>query len=87
MFNIIRVIINIGDYMNKKIKMKKIIGLILLLISIMLFILFAVVLNADYLNWYMYSSPFYLNVIVRCVEFILPGIISLIIGIILLKKE
>ena len=73
--------------MKKKIKMKKIIGLILLLISIMLFILFAVVLNADYLNWYMYSSPFYLNVIVRCVEFILPGIISLIIGIILLKKE
>ena len=73
--------------MKKKIKMKKIIGLILLLISIMLFILFAVVLNADYLNWYMYSSPFYLNVIVRCIEFILPGIISLIIGIVLLKKE
>ena len=73
--------------MKKKIKMKKIIGLILLLISIMLFILFAVVLNADYLNWYMYSSPFYLNVIVCCIEFILPGIISLIIGIILLKKE
>lgn len=73
--------------MNKKIKMKKIIGLILLLISILLVFLFYIVLEADYLNWYMYSSPFYLNVIVRCVEFVLPGIISLIIGIVLLKKE
>ena len=81
------VIINIGDYMNKKIKMKKIIGLMLLLISILLFFLFYIVLDIDYLNWYMYSSPFYLNVIVRCIEFILPGIISLIIGIIILKKE
>ena len=73
--------------MKKKTKMKKIIGLMLLFISILLFFLFYIVLEADYLNWYMYSSPFYLNVIVRCVEFILPGIISLIIGIILLKKE
>ena len=81
------VIINIGDYMNKKIKMKKIIGLILLLISILLFFLFYIILDIDYLNWYMYSAPFYLNVIERCVEFGLPGIISLIIGVILLKKK
>ena len=73
--------------MKNKFMLKKIIGLFLLFISIMLFILFAIVLDADYLNWYMYSSPFYLNVIVRCVEFVLPGIISLIIGIVLLKKE
>ena len=73
--------------MKKKTKMKKIIVLMLLFISILLFFLFYIVLEADYLNWYMYSSPFYLNVIVRCIEFILPGIISLIIGIILLKKE
>ena len=65
--------------MKKKTKMKKIIGLMLLFISILLFFLFYIVLEADYLNWYMYSSPFYLNVIVRCIEFILPGIISLII--------
>ena len=62
--------------MKKKTKMKKIIGLMLLFISILLFFLFYIVLEADYLN-----------VIVRCIEFILPGIISLIIGIILLKKE
>lgn len=73
--------------MKKKMKMKKIIGLMFLFFSILLFFLFYIVLEADYLNWYMYSSPFYLNVIVRCIEFILPGIISLIIGIILLKKE
>lgn len=70
-----------------KIKLKKIFGLLLIFLCLLLFVLCVIVLDIDYLNWYMYSAPFYLNVIVRCVEFCLPGIISLIIGIILLKKE
>lgn len=72
---------------KEKIGIKKIIGLILLFIALLLVVLFLVVVNADYLNWYMYSSPFYLNVIVRSVEFLLPSIILIVIGIILLKKK
>ena len=72
---------------KEKIKLKKIFGLGLIFLFLLLFLLCVIVLDIDYLNWYMYSSPFYLNIIVRCVEFGLPGIISLIIGIILLKKE
>ena len=72
---------------KEKIKLKKIFGLGLIFLCLLLFLLCVIALDIDYLNWYMYSSPFYLNIIVRCVEFGLLGIISLIIGIILIKKE
>ena len=72
---------------KKKIGIKKIIGLILLFIALLLVLLFLVVVNADYLNWYMYSSPFYLNVIVRSVEFLLPSLILIVVSIIFLKKK
>lgn len=72
---------------KEKIGIKKIIGLILLFIALLLVVLFLVVVNADYLNWYMYSSPFYLNVIVRSVEFLLPSLILIVVSIILLKKK
>ncbi|MBO5096033.1 MAG: hypothetical protein J6B98_04085 [Bacilli bacterium] len=72
---------------KEKIGIKKIIGLILLFIALLLVLLFLVVVNADYLNWYMYSSPFYLNVIVRSVEFLLPSLILIVVSIIFLKKK
>lgn len=72
---------------KEKLEIKKIIGLILLLIALLLILLFLIVINVDYLNWYMYSSPFYINVIVRSIEFLIPSLILIIVGIILLKKK
>ena len=74
-------------YNKEKIFIKKIIGLILLFIALMLLFLFLVVVNVDYLHWYMYSSPFYLNVIIRSVEFLLPSLILIGISIFLFRKK
>ena len=63
---------------KEKLETKKIIGLILL---------YLVVLDIDYLHWYMNSAPFYLNIIVRSVEFLLPSIILIVIGINLIKRK
>ena len=70
---------------KEKIDFKKIIGLILLFIALLLILLFFVVVDIDYLNWYMYSSPFYINVIIRSVEFLLPSIILIVISVLLIK--
>lgn len=92
MFVIINYLIIVGTYIIKKvikkekISLKKIIGLILLFISIVLVLLCILIIDIDHLHWYMYSSPFYLNVIFRCVEFLVPGIILLIISIFLIRK-
>ena len=72
---------------KEKLEIKKIIGLILLFVALLLVILFLVVVNVDYLHWYMYSSPFYLNVIVRSVQFLLPSIVLIVIGILLMKNK
>ncbi len=72
---------------KEKLEIKKTIGLILLLVALLLILLFLIVVNADYLNWYMYSSPFYLNVVVRSTEFLMPSLILIIVGIILLKQK
>lgn len=72
---------------KEKIEIKKIIGLILLFITLLLILLFLIVVNVDWLNWYAYSSPFYINVIVRSVEFLLPAIIFIVISIILFKSK
>lgn len=72
---------------KQKIKIKEIFGRILLFIALLLIFGFIVVLNIDWLHWYAYSSPFYINVIVRSLEFILPAIINIILGIVLLKNE
>ena len=72
---------------KKKISGKKVIGLILLFIALVLIFSYLIVLNVDYLHWYMYSSPFYLNVIYRSVEFLLPVIILIIVSIILFRKK
>ena len=72
---------------KEKLDIKKIIGLVLLFVALLLVLLFLIVINVDYLHWYMYSSPFYLNVIVRSVEFLLPSIVLIVIGILLMKKK
>ena len=72
---------------KEKLETKKIIGLILLFVALLLALLYLVVLDVDYLHWYMNSSPFYLNVIVRSVEFLLPSIVLIIIGIFLMKRK
>ena len=72
---------------KKKIGVRMIFGFILLFISLAMILSYLVIVNVDYLNWYMYSSPFYINVIVRSVEFLVPAIILIIISILLFKKK
>lgn len=72
---------------KEKLEIKKIIGLILLFIALLLVLLYLVVLNVDYLHRYMNSAPFYLNVIVRSIEFLIPSIILIVIGILLIKNK
>ncbi len=71
---------------KQKISVKKIIGLLLLFIALLLILSFLIVVDIDWLNWYVYSSPFYINVIIRSIEFLLPSIIFIVISIVLMKK-
>ena len=93
LFSILEYIFISGSYIfnkiynKEKIFIKKIIGLILLFIALMLLFLYLVVVNVDYLHWYMYSSPFYINVIIRSVEFLLPSLILIGISIFLFRKK
>lgn len=74
--------------MNKeKIKTKETVSLIILFIALLLILFFIIAINIDWLNWYVYSSPFYINVIFRSVEFLLPATILIVISVILLKKQ
>ena len=52
---------------KQKIGVKKIIGLLLLFIALLLILFFLIVVDIDWLNWYLYSSPFYINVIIRSI--------------------
>lgn len=72
---------------KEKLGMKKIIGIILFFIALLLLLIFLIVLDFDYLNWYAYSSPFYLNIIVRSIEFLIPSISLTIFGILLIKNK
>lgn len=72
---------------KEKLELKKIVGLILLFLSLLLVLLFLIVVNMDYLNWYAYSSPFYLNIIARSIEFLFPSIVLIVIGILLIKTK
>ena len=71
---------------KQKIGVKKIIGLFLLFIALLFILSFLIVVDIDWLNWYVYSSPFYINVIIRSVEFLLPAIILIVFSIVLMKK-
>ena len=72
---------------KQKISVKEVIGRILIFIALILMLTFIIVLDIDWLNWYLYSSPFYINVIVRCIEFLLPSILFIIISVKLLKNK
>ena len=72
---------------KEKIGIKKIIGLILIFIFLILVLYYIIVLNIDYLHWYVNSSPFYFDVIFRGIEILLPGIIMFIIGVFLIRKR
>lgn len=93
MFSIINYLIIVGTYIVKKIikkekiSLKKIIGLILLFVSLVLVLYYIIVLNIDYLNWYVNSAPFYFNVIFRSIDYLIPSIIMFIIGIKLINKK
>ena len=57
---------------KEKIQRTKIIGLILLFVALLLIFWYVVVINVDWLNWYEhYSTPFYLNVIVKLMMYLL----------------
>ncbi len=71
---------------KQKIGVKKIIGLFLLFIALLFILSFLIVVDIDWLNWYVYSSPFYINVIIRSVDFLFPAIILIVISIVLMKK-
>lgn len=72
---------------KEKIKGKEIVGRILLFIALILILIFCVILDVDWLNWYAYSSPFYINVLVRCLEFLLPSILLIIVSVFLIRKK
>ena len=74
---------------KEKIGIKKIISLILFFASLILILYFILMLNLDWLKYKNMgnSAPFYVFVLTRCLEFLLPSIITTIIGIALLKKD
>lgn len=72
---------------KEKLMIKKITGLILLFVAVLLVLLFLIIIDIDYLNWYAYSSPFYLNIMVRSIEFLLPSIVLAVISILLIKSK
>ena len=67
---------------------KKYLSTLFFALSALLTALFAVFLRRDYLVFYPYgSAPFYLYVIERAVECLLPAAACLIAGILLRKKS
>lgn len=74
--------------LNKEnIKVKEIIGIILFFIALILILLLILVLNIDWLNWYSYSIPFYINVIIKCFKYLIPSIVLILISIFLIRKN
>lgn len=72
---------------KEKISGTEIIGRILLFIALILILFFVIVIDIDWLNWYAYSAPFYINVIVKGIKYLLPSIVLIIVGICLLRKK
>ena len=70
-----------------KISIKEILGRILIFISILLVLFLGIMLEIDWLNWYAYSSPFYINVIVKMIKYLLPATLLFIIGVKLTRKN
>lgn len=71
----------------EKITFKKILGLVLFFIALIMILGFVVILDIDWLNHYLFSSPFYINVIVRSLEFLIPAGVLIIVGSFLLRDS
>jgi len=82
LFYIIKKIIS-----KEKISGKEIIGIVLLFIALILIFFFIILIDIDRLNWYAYSTPFYINVIIKGIKYILPVIVLIIVSIFLLKNN
>lgn len=72
---------------KEKLDINRIMAYILLLVSLSLILSFVIITYIDYLTRYEPTKPFYLNVIKRIIEFLLPSIITFIISVILLKRK
>ncbi len=74
---------------KEKIGIKKISCILLFFAALILLLCFVVLLNFDWLTYYsnFNSSPFYVFILVRGIEFLVPMVILVVIGIILLKNE
>lgn len=72
---------------KEKIGLMKIISMILFFIALILIFGFVIILDIDWLNHYLDSGPFYLNVILRSLEFLLPAVIFMGFGIFTLKMK
>ena len=86
---IVDIIYSLIYIFKNKCSKEKIISLILYFLSLFLILIFLIVLNLDWLNYYAYesSAPFYAYVLVRSLEFLLPSFILLIISLILKRKK
>lgn len=72
---------------KEKIGLRKLISAGLFFTSLILILVYITMLDIDWLNQYMYSCPFYVNVVIRSIEFLIPAIILIIIGIVILRKK
>lgn len=71
---------------KEKIEVKDIIKGLLLLVSLILILIFVITLEVDWVHQYMNFSPFYVNVIIRILEFLLPAMLFIIFSVLLDKK-
>ena len=66
---------------------KKIINSVLYYLPIIFVLLFIIMVVIDFIGYNMFmSAPFYVNVLIRGIEFLLPAIVLFIIGRIYKKK-
>lgn len=61
---------------------------ILYIVSVLLIVVFAIMIGIDYLNYntYINSAPFYVRILERSIEFVIPSIIVFGIAMIIKKK-
>lgn len=92
-FSILEYLFIVGVYIVRKIikkdrlETKMIIALFLLFVALLLILMFFITIDVDWLNWYLYSTPFYINVIVRSIEFLVPAVLFIIVSVIFMKRN
>lgn len=92
-FSIIEYILITFIYISSKIKNKikipifSLIAILLIFIALLLILMLIIVLNIDWLNWYMNSAPFYINVLTKCLKYLTPAILMIVVSIVILRKK